>query len=151
MTRSLEQEGNLGATGDSALRRRLDHLELEIRKLWAGVNKRSNNIIDMPFSWSGPPAGALGDLSAPWLVPHGGHTVRFILTAGVAPSSGTLTVGVYKNGEQFTTVSLATGQNRVQKAYQEDFDSDYDMMQVAYTSFGTGAADVTIQARVRTR
>lgn len=152
MTRSLEQEGNhQRGNGFEGFSRRFDSIDRELRKLWAGVNKRSSGVIDMPFSWSGGPSGVLGDLSAPWVVPGGGELFKVLLTAGEAPTTGPLTVGVYKNGTQITTISLAAGAQRGMKQIVEPFDSDFDLMQVAFTAFGVGAKDVTLQARVRTR
>lgn len=101
-------------------------------------------MLEATFSHKGTPST---DESGPWS-PHRTATLRQVLVLlGTAGSTNTI-VTVYVNGGSQGTVTLGNGVTKNTAVFDDVLVADTDILTVAATTVGTGAADLTVQARL---
>lgn len=120
------------------LRKRIEVLERRIREQ-PGAETEDELIFSLP--------GALVASTSPrGYVRNTSRLVNVVVSLGTAGSS-TTTVLVKKNGSTIETITLGSGVNFDRTRTSVSFTADSDYMTVTVSGVGTGAADLTVQAR----
>lgn len=143
--KSLEQPG--GVRPD--LRRELESLRLEIRKLWATQSRQqTKRRYDQPFSL---PGIVYVSESGPWYPPNfGGKLVAAVVGLGQAGSTQT-TVRIRMNGQNIPggNIIIPPGVTKVLHQNLSTYASgDSDFFTVGVTQAGAGASNLTVQLRL---
>lgn len=100
--------------------------------------------LEAVFSHKGTPTA---DASGRWYPPRTATLVNVFVSLGTAGTSDT-DVEVYVNGGVQGTITLGSGVNKSYGAFDDVLVADTDYLTVAATTVGTGAADLTVQARL---
>lgn len=125
------------------LERRIELLERPIRRQAPGRPIPAEPL-EAIFSHAGTPTTAP---SARWYPRRTARLVRVLVSLATAGTSNTV-VTVYVNNGSQGTVTLASGVNRASAAFDNVLAADSDFLTVATTTVGTGAKDLTVQARL---
>lgn len=100
--------------------------------------------LEAVFSHPGTPTTAA---SARWYPPRTATLTEVIVSLATAGTSSTV-VTVYIDGGSQGTVTLASGVHAATAEFDDVLQADTDYLTVAATTVGTGASDLTVQARL---
>lgn len=100
--------------------------------------------LEAVFSHAGTPST---EPSARWYPRRTARLVSVLASLATAGSSSTV-VTVYVNGGGQGTVTLGSGVNKATAVFDDVLVADADYLTVAATTVGTGAEDLTVQARL---
>ncbi len=140
MARAAEVPGQVDQT--ARLVRRVENLERGQR---LANNPRSTaEPLEATFSHAGTPTTAA---SARWYPRRTATLTRVIASLATAGTTSTI-VTVYVNGGSQGTITLASGVNKNTGTFDDVLVADTDYLTVAATTVGTGAAKLTVQARL---
>lgn len=115
-----------------------------LRTTGGDTRPASQEPLEAVFSHKGTPTT---DESGRWY-PRRTATLKSVFASlGTAGSSSTV-VTVYVNGGSQGTVTLASGDNEASATFDDVLVADTDYLTVAATTVGTGASDLTVQARL---
>lgn len=129
-------------------RQEIESILLEIRKLWKGVRGGDNSrLYDQPFTLAGP---VYVSESPRWYLPNfGGRLVRAVVSLDTPGTTDTIVV-IRVNGDPITggTITIPGGADVVfNQSVDVYLSGDSDYVQVAVTTAGAGAEDLTVQLR----
>lgn len=127
----------------AGLERRIELLERPIRRQATGRPIPAEPL-EAVFSHAGTPTSAA---SPRWYPRRTARLYTVVVSLATAGTSNTV-VTVYVNGGSQGTVTLASGVNRASAAFNNVLVADTDWLTVAVTTVGTGAKDITVQARL---
>lgn len=102
------------------------------------------SVQSIPFTYSGAVAVSS---SPPWVADTDVTLRKVRALLGTAGTSDTV-VTVYKNGSSLGVLTLTSGDTNVAEDFAVSFAADTDLLTVAVTTAGTGAADLDVIARV---
>lgn len=101
------------------------------------------HLIDIPFSFSGP----LTTGTSPEYTPREDALLVEIFVTLTDPGSTPTEVGYLKNGVLVDSIELAAGSGTASLDVNEVFSGNADNLQISILVAGSGAADLTVQAR----
>lgn len=132
------------ATAAQKNQRDIKTLQRRLRTTGSDTRPASAEPIEAVFSHKGTPST---DESGRWY-PRRTATLRNVFVSlGTAGSTNTV-VTVYVNGGSQGTITLGNGVNKSYAAFDDVLVADTDYLTVAATTVGTGAEDLTVQARL---
>jgi len=100
--------------------------------------------LEATFSHAGTPTTAA---SARWYPRRTATLTQVLVSLATAGTTSTI-VTVYVNGGSQGTITLASGVNKNTATFDDVLVADTDHLTVAATTVGTGAKDLTVQARL---
>lgn len=100
--------------------------------------------LEAVFSHAGTPTTVA---SARWYPRRTATLTRVFVSLGTAGTSNTV-VTVYVDGGSQGTITLGSGLHTASGVFDDVLVADTDYLTVAATTVGTGAADLTVQARL---
>jgi hypothetical protein len=136
-------DGPSNASRLTRLVKRVEDLERRLQARTAGRPPAAEPL-EAVFSHAGTPTTAT---SARWYPRRTATLSDAIVSLGTAGSSSTV-VTVYVNGGSQGTITLGSGVHANSGTFDDVLVADTDYLTVAATTVGTGAADLTVQARL---
>lgn len=99
--------------------------------------------VEIPISHAGALTSNVSTPYTPW---SDATLIEVMVSLGTTASTDTI-LTVYQNGSSIGTVTIPAGQDTASGDFNDGFTANVDKLTVQVTTIGTGAADLTAQAR----
>ncbi len=142
MTDSLDGP-NISRRLDRTIKR-VEDLERRLRSRVIDNRPEPLEPLEATFSHAGTPTTAV---SPRWYPSRTANLYRVLVSLGTTGTTSTV-VTVYVNGGSQGTITLTSGTAKNTGTFDDVLVADTDYLTVAATTVGTGAAKLTVQARL---